>query len=295
MNLAEKKIIRFKGHESFTIREGWINKGLVEVSKDPLLFSKDFGADALGMGANMAKSLRYWMKAACLFDDNVKTGVELNSIGKLMLDKDAYVEDDFTLWLLHCRIAANDEQATAWNLFFNRFNYEEFSRNDLVTEMQELALLAVEEIDPDKKVAESSVAGDCEAILHMYVKNGADSGTPEEKNVSPFAKLELIKLVDGKYVRKQPDLNHLPEEIILYLLVECLGDKTSIHMDELLTIANGPGKLLHLKRNALAELLERLEKKEQVIINRTAGLNMLYLPKKISTEEVVDMYYRGNI
>lgn len=293
--MAAKKGIRFKGHESFTIREGWMDKALAEINKNPEVFNINYGADALGMGANMAKALRYWLKAAKLIDEKTKEGVFLNDIGKLIYANDRYMEDIFTLWLLHCRIASNYEQATAWNLFFNRFNYEEFDKGDFVSEMQELALLAAEEISPDKKVAESSVAGDCDAILHMYVKNRNDNGTPEEKNVSPFAKLELLKIVDGKYVRKQPDLNRLPEAIVLYLLVECLGDKTSVHMDELLTIANSPGKLLQLKRNTLAEMLEKLEKKEQVIINRTAGLNMIYLPKKLSASKVVDMYYRGNI
>lgn len=295
MALAEKKGIRFKGHETFTIREGWINKGLIEINKNPLVFNTNYGADALGMGPNMAKALRYWLKCANLTEENAKTGVHLTPIGKLILEEDPYIEDIFTLWMIHCRIAANDRQATAWSLFFNRFSYEEFSKNEFISEMKELAFLAAEEISPDKKVADASVVSDCDAILHMYVKRSKENGTPEEKNVSPFARLELLKLMDGKYARKQPDLDCLPEEVVLYLLVDCLGDKTSINMDELLTVANGPGKLLQLKRNALAELLEKLEKKEEIIMNRTAGLNMVYLPQKISAEKVVERYYRGNI
>lgn len=293
--MAEKKGIRFKGHETFTIREGWINKGLTEVEKNPHVFNENYGADSLGVGPNMAKAIRYWLRAAGLIEESTKSGAILTSVGRLVFEEDPYIEEDFTLWLLHCRITANYGQVTAWNLFFNRFNYEEFDKGDLVSEMQELASLAAEEITPDKKVAESSVAGDCDAILHMYVKSREDNGTPEEKNVSPFAKLELLKNLDGRYIRKQPDLNRLPEAVVLYLLVECLGDKTSIHMDELLVAADGPGKLLQLKRNALAEMLEKLEKKEQVIINRTAGLNMIYLPEKLSAEKVVERYYRGNL
>lgn len=293
--LSGKKGIRFKGHETFTIREGWLNKGLTEIEKNPLVFNTNYGADALGMGPNMAKSLRYWLRCADLTEESAKNGVHLTKVGKLILDEDPYIEDMFTLWLIHCRIAANDSQATAWNLFFNRFSYEEFDKNELISEMKELALLTVEEISSEKKVAEASVVSDCDAILHMYVKQGKEKGTPEEKNVSPFAKLELVRLMDNKYIRKQPDLNCLPEAVVLYLLVGCLKDRTSINMDELLAVANGPGKLLQLKRNALAELLENLEKKEQVIMNRTAGLNMVYLPKKLSAEEVVELYYRGNI
>lgn len=290
-----KKSIRFKGHETFTIREGWINKGLTEIDRNPQVFNINYGADDLGVGANMAKSIRYWLKCAGLMIEKQRDGVELSAVGKMILQFDPYIEDIFTLWLIHCRIAANRGQATAWNLFFNEFGYEEFDKNQLMSEMKELAYLAAEDIAPDKKVADASVESDCEAILHMYVKKSDKSGTPEEKNVSPFGRLELIKIVDGKYTRKQPNLTHLPEDVVLYLLAECMGDRKSIHMDELLTIANGAGKLLQLKRNGLAELLEKLALKEQIIMNRTAGLNMIYLPEKISPEQVIETYYKKKV
>ena len=296
MVLAEKKkSIRFKGHETFTIREGWINKGLTEIRNNPYIFNINYGADDLGVGPNMAKAIRYWLKCAGLTEEKQREGVKLSSVGEMIFEYDPYIEDVFTLWLIHCRIAQNREQATAWNLFFNEFGYEEFDRSQLMTEMKELVYLAAEQIAPDKKVADTSVESDCDAILHMYAKKGDKNGTPEEKNVSPFGKLELIKIIDGKYVRKQPDLNRLPETVVLYLLVDCIGKKKSVHMDELLTIPNGPGKLLQLKRNGLAELLEKLASKELIIMNRTAGLNMIYFPEEISTEKVVEDYYRGNL
>lgn len=290
-----KKSIRFKGHETFTIREGWINKGLTEINRNPQVFNTNYGADALGVGANMAKAIRYWLKCAGLLIEKQRDGVELSAVGKLILQFDPYIEDIFTLWLIHCRIASNREQATAWNLFFNKFGYEEFDKNQMMSEMKELAYLAAEEISPDKKVADASVESDCEAILHMYVKKSDKSGTPEEKNVSPFGQLELIKIVDGKYVRKQPDLTHLPEEMLLYLLAECMNDRTSVHMDELLTIMDGPGRLLQLKRNGLAELLEKLARNDKIILNRTAGLNMIYLPEKISPEQIIKTYYTKKV
>ena len=46
---------RFKGHESFILREGWLNKGMREVRNDPFVFSQNYGADVLGVGPNMAK------------------------------------------------------------------------------------------------------------------------------------------------------------------------------------------------------------------------------------------------
>lgn len=293
--MAEKKGIRFRGHETFTLREGWLNKGLVEVDKNPRLFSENFGADALGVGPNMAKAIRYWLKCAGLTMEVPQRGTELTETGRIILENDPYIEDIFTLWLVHCRIAANYGQATAWNLFFNRFSYEEFDKSELVQEMKEMVSVLTEGIFPEKKVAEKSVEEDCDAILHMYVKKGNRTGTPEEKNSSPFAKLGLIKVIDGKYSRKQPDLTRLPEEIVLCLLIDCLGGKKSMHIDELLTVSNGPGKLLQLRRNGLMELLEKLETKERIIINRTAGLNMIYLTEEITADRVVEAYYRGHI
>lgn len=42
-----KNKYRFKGHESFILREGWLNKGLYEVDRNPKVFSENYGADAL--------------------------------------------------------------------------------------------------------------------------------------------------------------------------------------------------------------------------------------------------------
>lgn len=296
--MAEKKGIRFKGHETFAIREGWINKGIAAAEKNPGVFGSNFGADELGVGPNMAKAIRYWLKCAGLIVENPKKGVVLTGLGKLIWEYDSYIEDMFTLWILHSRIALNYEQATAWNLFFNRFGYEEFEKSDLVAEMKEFALLAAEELSLEKKISEKSIESDCDTILHMYVKRQDKNGTPEEKNVSPFGKLELIKNIDNRYVRKQPDLNRIPEEALLYLLAEYMQGKNSVHMEELLTAPNGPGRILQLKRNGLMELLEKLAAKDLIAMNRTAGLNMIYFGEKNSgskmpAQEAVEMYYRA--
>lgn len=42
---------------------------------------------------------------------------------------------------------------------------------------------------------------------------------------------------------------------------------------------DSPGKILQLKRTALIEMLERLEEKDKIVMNRTAGLNMIYWEK----------------
>ena len=268
-----KQSFRFKGHESFVIREGWLNKGLHEVKRNPRVFFEYYGADALGVGPNMAKSIRYWLKCSGLTDESVRTVVHLTDLGEIILQEDPYFENLFSLWIIHCNIACNQSQATAWQFFFNIFDYEEFTKEELEREMLELVNKTIGE----QKISIRSITDDCDAILHMYAKKRKNYSHPEEKNRSPFGILGLLKATEGGYAKMQPELNKLPAEIVLYLL----------------TIENGPGRILNLKRIGLVELLEQLERAGKIILNQTAGLDMVYLPKPVKGIQIVQDYYRN--
>ena len=203
----------------------------------------------------------------------------------MILAHDPCVEDYFTLWLIHCKIAKNRELATAWNLFFNEVSYEEFKKQQLYDEMETL----LSDLDDEVQVAQSSVYADCDAILRMYMP--AKETNPEEKNASPFGKLGLLKNTEGIYYRKQPDLNKLPEDIVWFLLVDKGKNRTSVYLDDLWKEMDSPGKILQLKRTALIEMLERLEEKDKIVMNRTAGLNMIYWEKGLTGEMIVKNYY----
>ena len=55
--------MRFGGHETFPVREGWLHKGLKLVVEEPGKLTGEHVADWLGVGRNMAKSIRYWLQA----------------------------------------------------------------------------------------------------------------------------------------------------------------------------------------------------------------------------------------
>ena len=62
--MANNKIkLRLQGHEKFALREGWLNKGLIIVNDNPGIFQSDDAPDVFGIGNNMVKSVRYWLKA----------------------------------------------------------------------------------------------------------------------------------------------------------------------------------------------------------------------------------------
>lgn len=286
--MEKKNVVRFKGHESFILREGWLSKGLWAVSSNPKVFYHNFGADELGVGPNMAKSIRYWLRCGGLTDESLRNEVRLTGIGKLLLEKDPYFEDVCSLWVVHCNIARNWEQATSWELFFNQFAYEEFSKEELEREMLSMAEAAA----GDKQISKRSVTDDCDAVLRMYLGGKTKDSSPEEKNRSPFGKLGLLKCLDGIYRKEQPDLAYLPKEAVWYLLLNFISENKGINIDELLTVPGGPGKILNLKRTGMVEMLERLETAGCITMNRTAGLDMVYLSKQADSSCILKNYYK---
>ena len=107
-------MIKLKGHETFAIREGWLSKGLIEVNRDEKIFSKNFGADTLGVGSNMAKAIRYWLKAGGFTKETGKSQVFLTETGNIILENDRYFEDIFSLEIFHVNLVHNMENATSW-------------------------------------------------------------------------------------------------------------------------------------------------------------------------------------
>ena len=115
--MANDKIkIRLQGHEKFVLREGWLNKGIVQVKNNPTVFLGKEGPDVFGIGNNMVKSLRYWLKAFGLIIEKGAYGVQLSECGQLIQKYDAYFEDLFTLWVLHSNIVHNVEDYMAFVL-----------------------------------------------------------------------------------------------------------------------------------------------------------------------------------
>ena len=60
--------MKFRAHDTFFIRKGWLSKGMKYVNaKEDIFIAKDENPmDVLGIGANMVKALRYWLQAVGL-------------------------------------------------------------------------------------------------------------------------------------------------------------------------------------------------------------------------------------
>ena len=115
--------MKFRAHDTFFIRKGWLSKGMKYVQKKPDVFvAKDENPmDVLGIGANMVKALRYWLQAVGLTEEpsSGKRVQTFTSLGNSVFTNDRYIEELGTLYLLHYRLSSNKDEATAWYFFFN--------------------------------------------------------------------------------------------------------------------------------------------------------------------------------
>lgn len=285
-----KYTYRLKGHESFYLREGWLTKGLRAVVEDPQVFYKNSGADALGVGTNMAKSIRYWMKTAGLIQESTKTGAELTEIGKLIFDNDLYIEDIFTLWIIHINIVLNYTSATSWSVFFNDFDLSMFKRDEMNDLMKRLIIDATGDI----KLPDRSIRDDCTAIISMYSKSKDDNTDPEDKKVSPFIALGLLKQNGMNFSKEQPLQTLVDPLIVLYIIRDKLVEENALSIDEVVEGKNMPGKLLNLSRVLCNEHLDQLANREYIVVNRTAGLDMIYPQFILEKPDILKAHYLGD-
>ena len=63
--MAKNNNLKFKKNESFYIRDGWFDKAINTIyESEENIFAKNNGIINLGIGANMVKGLRYWLRAS---------------------------------------------------------------------------------------------------------------------------------------------------------------------------------------------------------------------------------------
>ncbi len=278
--------IKLQGHEKFPLREGWLNKGIIMVDKNQNAFQGKNGPDIFGIGNNMVKSLRYWLKAFGLIEEKPGKGAFLTETGRLVLDNDPYFEDYFTLWILHSYIAKNIDEATSWYMFFNRVDVEDLDKEQI----ESILLREIKKYACGKPFSDRSVKADLDVLLNMYCNNKGNND-PEEKNISPFAQLELVKNLEGRYSKNHPSDKKINEWVVLYEVSEMLKDKENISIEEVIESERGLSKIYQLSSIASNEYLDKIEALDYIRINRTAGLDVIYKAADLSPLKVIEEYY----
>ena len=278
--------LRLQGHEKFSLRDGWISKGLTAVTENPQVFVGKDGPDILGIGNNMVKSLRYWLKACNLIDEKPGKGATLTELGETIVKYDPYIEDNFTIGVLHSQIAKNLEEATSWYMFFNRCDIEEMEKDKI----ESILLREIKKYAMGLSFSEKSVKNDLDVLLSMYGKS-KESIDPEDKSISPFSQLKLIKCTEGNYSKVSPDKKCVNEWNVLYELAVMMDGKDNISIDKALNDECGITRIYQIKNVVANEYLDKLEAMEYLRVDRTAGLDIIYKTREFTASNIMETYY----
>ena len=288
---------KFRAHETFFIRKGWLSKGMRYVSQKPDVFTDkdDNPMDVLGIGANMVKSLRYWLQAVDLTKEP-KTGKrdqKLTPFGEIVYAKDPYTEELGTLYLLHYKLVTDEEMAPSWYHFFNKFAMKEFSKDDFVAQIQN-------ELKMDgTTVAIRSLTDDFTCIVNTYVpryKSDPNKVSPENNINCPFGELGLIDILSkerGNYTYKKsiPMARSFNPWVIMAVIADQVKGREEISLNEFLSAEKNICKVFNLDSICMLSLLHEVEKLGEIKIIRTAGLDVVRVLHKRSFIDCVNKYY----
>ena len=287
--------MKFRGHETFFIRKGWLNKGMRNILKDPYIFMGRSGnpTDVLGIGTNMVKSLRYWLQVVGLTNERMvgKKLQELTEVGKIIYENDPYTEELGTLAILHYYLVTNKENATSWYFFFNIFKNKEFNKEDFITQLKNYIKLNGEE------TSERVLDDDTSCILNTYIPRVKLSSTrvsPESNIDCPLGELNLLNVMNKKdkiYKKTSIDVEKLNPLIALAIILKENPERKEIKISSILSEERGLGKLFNLDMINLIQVLYKLERAGYIKVIRTAGLDVIRLEKDIDYITAIKEYY----
>ena len=285
--MTEKARYSFSGQESCYCRSLWLKKGydFIETNND---FNTPDAVIKLGVGKNMVSSIRFWMRAFGLLNDDGLTPVA-HYLFSNQNGRDLYVEDLGTLWLLHY-LLVKSEVASIYKLFFVDFHRE---RNHEFNRIQLLSFLNRKNAETPyvHLFNENTVRRDIGVLIQNYV-------TPQQyKSNEDFSALliylNLLKQIDGDkeklYYFNIKGKSDLPLEILLYAIVDEKKEEEIISFERLMDIA----LIFCLTKTELIDSILLLTKEFPDALRFTddGGIKQLFFLKEVDRIGILDKYY----
>lgn len=289
--------MKFRAHDTFFIRKGWLSKGMRNVlaHNDVFISRENNPMDVLGIGANMVKALRYWLVAVGLTTEpNAGRRVQTPTrLGEIIYKNDPYFEEMGTLWLLHYQLVKNDIEATSWYYFFNEFSMSEFTRDDFVTQINKYLRNSKEGEKPDRTLED-----DYNCIINTYVpriKSNPERVQPESNIDCPLGELGLIDIANKKakiYKKSSPKKDTLHPLILLAVIIDQVNGENEIRISAIQNDFGNVGKVFNLDIISLTALLYKIELLGHIKVERTAGLDVVQIRTNWTFDDCVEEYYQ---
>lgn len=254
----------FGGHETFVIREGWLHKGLSLLQSSPAALAGPDAADALGVGQNMAKSIRHWLLVTGLADrPGGKRGpLEITPLGALVWNEDPYFLAPGSWWAVHMQLI-NQPRAGAWSWFFNHFGQPRFERAVCIERLNQYL-----QLHRRRAPSRNTLERDISCLLRCYARTVPPKREdPEDGNDCGLRELGLLYHFPGSGVYQRIDEpKSVPAELIGYnialfqLAAQGSNGTVDLSVEGLAREPGGPGAALQVSAENLYELLQRAER-----------------------------------
>ena len=290
--------MKFAGHETFHIRNGWLKQGLLLANKEGEkgIFA-DNAADLAGVGANMIKSIRHWLAATQLTSKTSKSSnkkIVLHDIAKIIERYDPNLQSPATWWALHINLVKNPDYAFAWNWFFNDFGTPRFEKAYCTESLHRFLNYSPSHRTP----AKSTLDRDISVLLASYSQSlPREAGTPEDTKDCPFQQLGLITYSrESAFYSAEYGAKNIPSAILAYSIRSIYEDiddtpYISYSIPDLIASRSGPGRTLLLRGEELYDLALKAEAElgeEWVRVTGMAGSRLIQI-RNIDASEWIKM------
>jgi hypothetical protein len=280
--------MRFGGHDSFGVRDGWLFKGTDAVATKPGLFFEETLADELGVGRNMAKSIRFWMSALGLMDvSSVKGEAKTPTLSRfcqVLIERDPYLVKQSSIWMMHCIFLNDSEQAIIWKWFFQHFSLRNFTK----AECEDAASVFFATRGGGRPPTADSLTRDLSCLLGMYSTEIPEKiDDPEDNHVSPFSRLGIISHLKSAHLFRLNDGTKKIPVCVFGFAAQLFANKITqaaqieISFKDLLTAVGSPGRTLVLSSEALLTLLTQLEQEYPKVFRVVGHAGDRYLNVKV--------------
>lgn len=305
VSLKQSIVPKFGRHETFTPRYSWFKRGYDAVADpdfvknrraiqtDYYVFNDDDAHHHLGVGKNMARSIRFWLQAARLVEElkvegsRAPVGVP-TVFGQTLLDGasglDPHLEQPGTWWLLHWMMVSPGSYLPVWWAAFHTFGAVNFTTAQ-VLEHVEAQIDATSAWQQPKRPKASTVKKDVLAMLRNYAGTSGSRRRDliDDELDAPFVSLTLIRPTDeaGHFRFGLGPKPALPAAVAAFACLDFLSRTNStakqVLVATLATEQGAPGRAFKLTERDLVELLSKAaaDNPDLIQITSAAGSDAL--------------------
>lgn len=278
---------RTGGHESFYPRDRWFYKGVKYIHS----LNDEYPTDKLGVGINMVKSIRFWLRAAEMTEDDDR--LKLSEWIRKIMKFDQYLSSPVTNYLIHYRIVSGRNSPLLWKWFFSYSDIISFSSESVPFSREQWISFASSFTEketgtaPDRKTLQKEFS----VFTGMYCSGNDDLFYP-----SPFLFMDLISFNPRLDLYRRNKASRILPEVLFYLIYmfrkKEFPDTLSLDLDTIMHIPASPMRIFMLNADDIAAKHAELdpEWKECFRLSRSSGMNILTIKETDENRLIESMY-----